>query len=117
MHELSIAQALIEAAGEAAGAARVTRVRVRVGALSGVAPEALRFSFDVAAAGTACEGAELEIDCIELAVRCPVCRQEKVPAEPYLLICPDCGSSAPRLRGRELELVELELVDHDPAHC
>ena len=67
MHELSIAQALIEAACETASQSsesRVTRIFVRIGAMAGVVPEALLFSFDIAAEGTACEGAELQIELV-----------------------------------------------------
>jgi hydrogenase nickel incorporation protein HypA/HybF len=65
MHELSIALGLVELASEEAarqGRVRVETLYVRVGALSGVVPSALRFSFDVAAGGTAIEGAVLEIE-------------------------------------------------------
>ena len=49
MHEFSIMQAALETAGEktrAAGATHIHRLMLRVGALSGVVPEALRFAFD-----------------------------------------------------------------------
>lgn len=55
MHELSIALSLVELAAEAAanaGAERVEAVHLRVGALAGVVPEALQFSFAIAARGT-----------------------------------------------------------------
>jgi hydrogenase nickel incorporation protein HypA/HybF len=65
MHELSIALSLVEAACEELprlGGPRLRAVHVRIGPLSGVAAGALRFSFDVAAAGTAAEGASLEVE-------------------------------------------------------
>ena len=68
MHELSIAITLVELAAEAAqslGAARVSRLFVRLGAGAGVTAEALRFSFDLAAAGTIVEGARLELEPVE----------------------------------------------------
>ena len=55
MHELSIAQSLIDVACEAAereGANRVTRLTARIGVLSGVVKECLLFSFGLAAEGT-----------------------------------------------------------------
>jgi hydrogenase nickel incorporation protein HypA/HybF len=64
MHELSIATALVEVACEEAtnrGLGRVHALHLRLGALAGVVKEALLFSFDVAAAGTAIEGARLEV--------------------------------------------------------
>jgi hydrogenase nickel incorporation protein HypA/HybF len=65
MHELSIALSLVELASEELarlGDVRLGAVHVRVGTLSGVVPEALRFSFDVAADGTTIAGARLEIE-------------------------------------------------------
>jgi hydrogenase nickel incorporation protein HypA/HybF len=56
VHELSIAVALVEMACEKAadlGDVRVDALHLRLGPLSGVVREALVFSFDVAAEGTA----------------------------------------------------------------
>ena len=55
MHELSIAHSLVETAVEAAekaGARRVTRVSLRLGALSGVVRNALEFGYEIAAQST-----------------------------------------------------------------
>ena len=117
MHELSIAQALIDAACQAAGPARVTRVMVRVGELAGVVAEALQFSFEVAAIGTACEGAELQIEPVPLAIHCPACDAVRTSLEPYRLTCPACGTTGTIVAGRELDLIEIELVDHNAKHC
>lgn len=68
MHELSIALALVELTSEEAErlrAARVNALYVRLGTSSGVVAEALRFSFDLAAAGTIAEGARLELEPVE----------------------------------------------------
>ncbi len=61
MHELSIATAIVDACAERAGGARVLRVRLEIGQLAAVMPDALRFCFDVCAQGTPLEGAELDI--------------------------------------------------------
>ena len=45
-----------------AGAVRVHQIRLRVGVLSGVVPEALQFAFEALTAGTPAEGAILAID-------------------------------------------------------
>jgi hydrogenase nickel incorporation protein HypA/HybF len=65
MHELSVAVELVELACQAARRGRATKVttlRLRWGDLCGVAEEALRFAFEVAAKGTETEGASLEIE-------------------------------------------------------
>jgi len=54
MHELSIAMSLVDAICDELpklGSVTVRSVRIRVGALSGVVPDALTFAFDVAADG------------------------------------------------------------------
>ena len=80
MHELSIAESLVEAASEAAreeGIARVTAVHLRLGKFAGVASESLLFCYEVAAKGTALEGSKLVIEpvaghAIEIrALECP----------------------------------------------
>jgi len=62
MHELSLAEHLVELALEAAPGERVLSLHLRVGTLSCVAPEPLRFCFALAAEGTCLQGARLDID-------------------------------------------------------
>jgi hydrogenase nickel incorporation protein HypA/HybF len=120
VHELSIAMSLVDAACEEAerlGDVRVVALRVRLGPLSGVVSDALSFSFDVATQGTAIQGARLDIEIVRLAVYCPVCAAEREPTGPQHLRCPVCATPTPRvLRGRELELAAMEVVDREPAH-
>ena len=74
MHELSVAQRLVELVCEevrAERACRVTVVHLRLGPLSGVVAEALLFAFDSATAGTRLDGAKLAIEPVEPAVSCP----------------------------------------------
>jgi hydrogenase nickel incorporation protein HypA/HybF len=61
MHELAIAQGILEAVTEKHHGDRILRIVVEVGDLAAVLPDALRFCFDVAAQGTAAEGATLDI--------------------------------------------------------
>lgn len=84
MHELSIALSLIEMAEEQAeqlGGVRVEALRLKLGPLSGVVREALLFSFDLAAAGTAIEGARLEIEDVPVIVFCQNCNASATLAE------------------------------------
>lgn len=115
MHELSVALSLIEGVSEEAarqGIERVTAVRVRVGALSGIACDALRFSWDLAAEETVAAGSELKIDVVPLVVFCERCRSEQAPSPGSGLLCPRCNVAAPDIRrGRELELVAMEVPE------
>jgi len=68
MHELSIAMSLVDTICEELpklGAVVVRAVHVRIGALSGVVPDALTFAFDVAADGSRIAGARLDVECTQ----------------------------------------------------
>lgn len=119
MHELSIAQCLVDAACEAAEEehGRVTRLVTRIGALAGVVKEALLFSFDLAAEGTVCEGAVLLIEVVSVSVLCRRCNEPRELADQWHFVCPTCGTpTAELLTGRELELVSVEIEPHAAAH-
>lgn len=63
MHERALMRDVLRKIEEVAladGAARVTRVSVRLGALSHFTPEHFREHFDDAARGTVAEGAEID---------------------------------------------------------
>jgi hydrogenase nickel incorporation protein HypA/HybF len=120
VHELSIAQYLVDAACDAAsreGSSQVTRLVARVGRLSGVVKEALRFSFDLAAEGTACEGAVLDIEDVSVSVHCPQCDAPRDLPDDWHFACPTCGTPTPSiLSGRELELASVEILADATAH-
>ncbi len=65
MHEKHLTEDLVRelvSIGHTEGGRRVTRIRVRLGALSHFTPEHFREHFDAAAAGTLAEGAEIQAD-------------------------------------------------------
>lgn len=115
MHELSIAVSLVEIAAEERarlGNPPVLVVHVKVGALSGVVPEALAFAFDVATAGTPLAGARLAIDAVPVEVFCDVCDARRVLPSAMSLRCPVCDTPALQVvSGRELALTALEIDD------
>ena len=122
MHELSIAQALVEAVAEAmathpavVAGGTVTAVAVRVGAMSGVVPDALQFCFDVATRGTPLDGAALRVERVPVALWCAECaRTVELPEAPPFR-CPVCATpSADVRRGRELEVAWFEVDDGRP---
>jgi len=107
MHELALSQSIVDLVLESArkeGAHAITRVVVEVGIAAGVEPDALRFCFDIVAADTLAQGAELAIETITLQARCQHCACEFEPAR-LVSCCPLCGSYALHmLRGRELRV-------------
>lgn len=113
MHELSLAHRLVALAEEAAreaGAKRVTAVTLKVGDLSGVAVEALRFAYDIAAAGTLLAGSRLETRPVPVTVYCPRCEREGVLASIQRFRCPACDTPTGDVRsGRELEVETIEV--------
>ena len=109
MHEVAIMEEAVRLAAEAAGARRVRKLSLRVGALSGVVPDALRFAFDVVGRGTAVEGASLEIENVPAVCWCAACARE-FESENFLDECPRCHNLSGDLRrGRELEIAAVEL--------
>ena len=112
MHELGIAQSIVESVREEArnhGGGRVTRIGLRVGELSGVNAEALRFSFLVTVQDTDLAQAELDIEEVPLAFRCAGCTHDFRVVN-FETACPACGSRDTRAaQGDELQISYLEL--------
>lgn len=113
MHEVGLMTEAVRIALEEArarGARRITVLRLRVGTLSGVVPEALVFAFDLVTAGTAAEGARLEVEQVPALWWCRACEQEFSVEDPWP-VCPQCGGARAELRqGRELEIASMDLV-------
>src|SRR5215472_10720579 len=113
MHEFSIMQSALEqtlAKAREAGAQQVHEVRLRIGALSGVVPEALQIAFEALTIGTVAEQAVLKIEDVPARYWCVVCDRE-FSSEKLFAECPRCRCASRELRaGRELELASLEIT-------
>jgi hydrogenase nickel incorporation protein HypA/HybF len=114
MHEFSIATSLLQIITEEARpfkGARVRTVRLRIGTLSGILPDALRFAFEIITEGTVAEGAALVIEEVPMIVSCRACGKVSAPDDPFIL-CPGCGSGDADIKGgRELEIESMEIED------
>lgn len=109
MHEMAITQSVVAAVSEYIGDARATRVRLEIGRLSGVVADSVRFCFDLAAGGTALEGALLEIVETPGRAYCRQCQRE-VDIEDQVPLC-ECGSAdLELLGGHELKIKDVEVV-------
>jgi len=92
-----------------AGGTQVHALRLRVGRLSGVVTDALEFAFEALRPGTPAADARLEIETVPAVMWCATCRREFESPE-FLCECPDCGGVSGELRrGREMELVSVEI--------
>ena len=111
MHELSIAESIVQIASRQANGRRVTKVQMKVGHLRQVVPSALAFSFELVAEGTPVEGAELEMEEVPAAGMCRECGAES-RLKNFPLQCQACGSfDLEILRGEELLVESLELEE------
>jgi hydrogenase nickel incorporation protein HypA/HybF len=119
MHEVSLMTNLLDivertAAAECRGPVRL--IHLKIGEMSGVNPEAMRFAFEVLSRGTAAEGATLEIERVPVRVRCSGCGAETSPRD-LVFRCAECGCGEIEiLTGREME-VDYILVGEDEAEA
>jgi len=108
MHEMGITQNIVSIVSEHAGSRKVTRVRLEIGKLSAIMPDAIRFCFDIVAKGTVLENSRLEIIEIPGRAKCQDCGGS-VELETLFGTC-SCGSrDLQRLSGEELNIKEMEL--------
>ncbi|MBE9610004.1 hydrogenase maturation nickel metallochaperone HypA [Chitinilyticum piscinae] len=113
MHELSLAEhviRIVEDAAHQAGAQRVTRVRLAVGALAHVEPETLQFCCTLAARQTALAETEFVVEQTPGQAYCADCRQD-VALERIGFPCPQCGGFALRVTaGEEMQVLDIAIV-------
>lgn len=109
MHELAIAEDIVDAIGARTNGAAVRAVRLDVGRLSGVMPDALRFSFEIAVEGTPMAGARLDIHEPPGRGHCATCERD-FALEDMIMLCP-CGSADVQvMAGDELRIVSVEVI-------
>ncbi len=112
MHEMALAEGVLEIIEQTVlgqTCEKVTKVRLEIGELSHVAPEALRFCFDAVVRSSIAEGATLAIDRIPGRAWCHDCGHEvqvSVLAQP----CPDCnGYKLQVTSGEDMRVRDMEV--------
>ncbi len=112
MHEMSLAESVLQAMQDAARQQhfhKVLSVRLEIGALSGVEPEAMRFCFDAVVRDSLAEGALLEILTLPGTGWCMACAKT-VPMREVFGECPECGSVQMQVTGgTEMRIKDLEV--------
>ncbi|CAM3145104.1 hydrogenase maturation nickel metallochaperone HypA [Prescottella defluvii] len=108
MHEMAITQSVVDAVCERAGDRSVHSIRLQVGCLCAVVPDAMQFCFELITEGTVAEGARLEIEEPPGLAHCRGCDTD-FPLQDLVLLCP-CGSADVEvLSGRELRIMSMEV--------
>ncbi|WP_263374535.1 hydrogenase maturation nickel metallochaperone HypA [Granulicella aggregans] len=112
MHEISIAESILEIADEQARAQHarsIQLIKLRLGEFTTIVREALEFAFEIARQGTLAEHAVLEIERVPILVRCAVCDKATQPVAGICLICTVCGFPMEILSGEELQIEYIEV--------
>lgn len=116
MHELSVAENIVEIIHQYVPAAErplVRRVFALVGQQSGIVADSLVFGFQAITAGTDLERSTLEIDSVPFVIQCHECGKESSP-ELGGRICLHCQSlNTSVLSGTELRIREIETDDEE----
>jgi len=111
---MSIAAAVLEAVrteGGLHGGAHITRAGLRIGELSGVEPESLRFCLETLVSGDPLAPLAFELEILPWTRRCRDCGG-KFRVTDYNPACTACGSAHTEAAGGdEMELAYLELEE------
>jgi hydrogenase nickel incorporation protein HypA/HybF len=112
LHEISIAQSIIEIA-EAKAREQNSRcvqvIKIRLGDFTTIVREALEFAFEIARRETLAENARLEIESVPMVVLCVACGSVTDPVREVCLICPHCGLPLNVVSGEELQVEYIEI--------
>lgn len=112
MHEMSIARSIFEIVKgevERCGVQQVVSIRIRVGVLTGIVPNSLRFCFAIVAQHTAAENAEMQIETIPVRACCKAC-ENSFEVGNCEFLCTRCGSGDVEvMSGRELFIEGMEV--------
>lgn len=112
MHEMSIVHNLISIVKEEMvknNAVVLKGVRVKIGEMSGIVPDALRTCFNIVTAKSDMEGAELKIETAPLVGYCRKCKKDFDVID-YIFFCPLCDSTdIDIISGREMNVLEIEV--------
>jgi len=118
MHELGIANSVLEAVRTESArypGSKPRKVGVRIGTLTAIDPEALRFCFEAIVKDSEWEPLRLEIEICPQRQRCSACGHEFL-VQDYEVHCPsDCEADTTCVGGEELDLAYIEVEDHEPS--
>lgn len=111
MHEYAIVESLVKEALrqlQDQGVSKVTRLRFRRG--SAFSEEALRETFEAHSKGTVLEGAELQVETVNLEHQCACGRRTVINSDDlmgHMYACPQCGAVKEVEEAHDIELLEV----------
>ena len=114
MHEVSIALAMVDELVRIADenkSRKVLNVTLKIGRLSGIVVDSLRFAFDaVKLENPLLSSAEIMIEEVPLVYECSDCRKTFGSDDMYFPSCPECESVALKIvSGEEQHIANVEL--------
>ncbi|ABD90101.1 hydrogenase nickel insertion protein HypA [Rhodopseudomonas palustris BisB18] len=113
MHEMTICEAIVsqlEDERRRRGFDMVKRLRLEIGLLSCLDPDALRYAFEITTRETFLDGVILEIDRPPGQAKCLDCGAEAAVSS-RTDVCPSCGSARlDAAGGTQMRLVEMEIT-------
>ncbi len=111
MHEVGLAEAILEAVERRAAGRPVARAKVRAGALLRIAPASMDQAFRLVTEGTVAEGAAIDLIVVPARITCRTCGHQDGTVDP-LALCPACGGGDVDVTGGdELVLESIEIAE------
>ncbi len=111
MHEVGLAEAILEAVEKRAAGRPVARAKVRAGALLRVVEPSMGQAFSLVTEGTIAEGAAIDVVVTPARISCRSCGHQDATLDP-LALCPSCGGGDVDVTGGdELVLESIEIAE------
>lgn len=111
MHEISLVESIINIVLDEIpkyNITKVTSITLKVGAMTLVVPDALRFGFQILSQDTPLEGAEIIIENVPTTGRCRACGNV-FPIDDWFENCPKCEKmDIEIISGKEMEIINFE---------
>jgi hydrogenase nickel incorporation protein HypA/HybF len=105
MHEVGLVEGIVDTVRRRAGDRPVARVKVRIGALHRASQGPMEQAFEMVGAGTALEGATLELIQMPVTSTCTRCGRAESSAD-MVFVCQGCGGTAMDYAGGDELLLE-----------
>jgi len=112
MHEMSIAQSILEIVDETLAKqnnGKLQEVVVQIGELVAVVPDSLEFCYEALVKDTKYESSKIIINVLPIKANCKKC-DNRFEIKNMLFICPQCESTNIQVtQGQELKISHLEV--------